>query len=624
MWALTICGQTTPPTPQVPEPVRSSITVVENVVTETPANVSEIAARDLAQTPGVNLDDRLREVPGFSLFRRTSSLVANPTTQGVSLRGIGSSGASRSLVLWDGVPMNDPFGGWVYWTRFPPEDLRRVEISRGASTSVFGDLALGGAIALFSREADRAHFYGGFEGGSQNTEDLWTGGSNLWKNFALSASARAVRTDGYYVVPGTVRGNVDTRANVEFVTGDFRADLFQGTHRLFAELNILTEDRANGTVATRNSSSLGTASLHFVEALPQNEFSFLAFRTEEQYHSTYSAIAADRNTERLTSRQTVPANGNGADLLWNHHAADWNFAAGADVNQNRGFSTDAVFPAGRRFGGGTVLQHGEFAQADLRWGGARFFAGLRHQFTGLGNQFLNPSAGLVYGISRWKLRGSAYRAFRSPTLNELYREFRAGNTVTQANNNLQPETLLGAEAGADYLTERGAIRLTVFRNALAHLITNTTLSSTPAQIIRQRRNGADSLSRGVEFSAMHRWRQWRAEAGYLYAQSRYATGPRVPQIPKHQGTAQLTYSRNRTEVTGGIRAYGLQYEDDLNTFRLPGFASLQLLARQRLSSQFTVHVSFENLLDHQYYTGFTPTPTIGAPRQVRAGVQWSR
>ena len=612
----------TPPT--TPEPVRSSITVVENVVTQTPANVSEVSAHDLAQTPGVNIDDRLREVPGFSLFRRTSSVVANPTTQGVSLRGIGSSGASRSLVLWDGVPMNDPFGGWVYWTRFPPEDLRRVEISRGASTSVFGDLALGGAIGLFSREADRAHVYGGFEGGSQSSRDLWTGASNLWRNFALSGAARAYKTDGYFVVPRTVRGNVDQRANVEFVTGDFRIDTFQGTHRFFAELNILSEDRANGTAATRNSSSLGTASLHFVEALSHNEFSFLAFRSQEQYHSTYSAVAADRNTERLTSRQTVPANGNGADLLWNHHESAWNFAAGADVNQNRGFSTDAVFPTGRRYGGGTILQHGEFAQTDYAWKGLRLFLGARHQYTGLGNQFLNPSAGLVYSISNWKLRGSAYRAFRSPTLNELYREFRAGNTVTQANAHLGPETLLGSEVGADYLTERGAIRVTAFRNALAHLITNTTLSVSPTQIIRQRRNGADSLSRGVELSAMHRWREWRAEAGYLYVESRYVTGPRIPQVPKHQGSAQLSYERGRTDVSGGVRVYGAQFEDDQNIFRLAGFASVQLLVRQRLSNQFSVSLAFENLLDHQYYTGFTPTPTIGAPRQIRAAVRWSK
>jgi len=594
------------------------------VVTETPANISEISARDLAQTPGVNLDDRLREVPGFSLFRRTSSVVANPTTQGVSLRGIGSSGASRSLVLWDGVPMNDPFGGWIYWTRFPPEDLRRVEISRGASTSVFGDLALGGAIGLFSREADRTHVYAGFEGGTQNTKDLWTGASNLWHNFALSASARAFRTDGYYVVPGTVRGTVDQRANVEFVTGDFRFDSFQGSHRFFAGLNILAEDRNNGTALTRNSTGLGTASLHYVEAQAKNEWSFLAFRTQEQYHSTYSAVAANRNTERLTSRQTVPATGNGADLLWNHHESDWNFAAGADVNQDRGFSTDAVFPTGRRYGGGTLLQHGEFAQADVRWKPFRFFLGARHQFTGQGNQFLNPSAGFVVALGNWKLRGSGYRAFRSPTLNEIYREFRAGNTVTEANGNLRPETLLGAEVGADYLTEHGAIRVTVFRNALSHLITNATLSITPNQIIRQRQNGADSLSRGVEFSAMHRWREWRAEAGYLYAESRYATGPRVPQIPKHQGSAQLSYERGRTLASAGVRVYGLQYEDDLNVFRLPGFASLQLLARERLTNQLSVSVSLENLLDHQYYTGFTPTPTIGAPRQIRAALRWTK
>jgi len=608
----------------VPEPVRSSITVVENVITETPASISEISAHDLAQTPGVNIDDRLREVPGFSLFRRTSSVVANPTTQGVSLRGIGSSGASRSLVLWDGTPMNDPFGGWVYWTRFPPEDLRRVEISKGASTSVFGDQAMGGAIGLFSREADRAHVYAGFEGGTQSSRDLWTGASNLWRNFALSASARAYRTDGYFVVPSTVRGAVDQRANVEFVTGNFRFDTFSGAHRLFAELNILAEDRQNGTIATHNSTGLGTASLHFVEGLSHNEFSFLAFRSEEQYHSTFSAVAANRNTERLTSRQTVPANGNGIDLLWNHHASEWNFAAGTDVNQSRGFSTDAVFPTGRRYGGGTILQHGEFLQTDVRWKQMRFFLGARHQYTGLGNQFLNPSAGFVYGVNNWKLRGSAYRAFRSPTLNELYREFRAGNTVTQANAGLQPETLLGAEVGADYLTENGAIRVTAFRNALAHLITNATLSVSPTQIIRQRRNGADSLSRGVEVSAMHRWHEWRAEAGYLYVESRYATGARVPQIPKHQGSAQLSYERGRTDLSAGIRVYGLQYEDDLNIFRLPGFASVQLLARERLTDQFSLSVAFENLLDHQYYTGFTPTPTIGAPRQVRAALRWTR
>src|SRR6478609_6494434 len=109
--------------PQTIEPVKTQITVTSNVATESPASLTVFGSQRLLQIPGVNLDDRLRMIPGFTLLRRTSSIAANPTTQGVSLRGIGSSGASRSLVLWDGIPVNDPFGGWVYWTRLSPEEI---------------------------------------------------------------------------------------------------------------------------------------------------------------------------------------------------------------------------------------------------------------------------------------------------------------------------------------------------------------------------------------------------------------------------------------------------------------------------------------------------------------------
>ncbi|MGH9632416.1 MAG: TonB-dependent receptor, partial [Bryobacteraceae bacterium] len=146
------------------EPVKTSITIVERLEAEAPAFISSVPAQRLRALPGVNLDDRLRAIPGFSLFRRSSSLVANPTTQGVSLRGLGSSGASRTLVQWDGVPINDPFGGWVYWTRVDPYELERVEVSRGASTSVFGDRAMSGAIAMFSRPPERLRLNASYEG----------------------------------------------------------------------------------------------------------------------------------------------------------------------------------------------------------------------------------------------------------------------------------------------------------------------------------------------------------------------------------------------------------------------------------------------------------------------------
>src|SRR4051794_8039364 len=242
-------------TSPVPEPVRTSITVVEKIEMEAPAFVSTMTQQDVSVQPGVNLDDRLRAIPGFTLFRRSSSLVANPTTQGVSLRGLGSSGASRTLVLWDGVPVNDPFGGWVYWTRISPRELDRVEVSRGASTSLFGDRAMSGAITLFSRPVGR-WVWASYEGGSQNTHNLSAGASYLWSNFGVSSTVRGFTTDGYFIVPEYRRGTADTRANVRFASGNTRLDYINGLRdRLFVRLDILAEERDNGTQLTHNSTS---------------------------------------------------------------------------------------------------------------------------------------------------------------------------------------------------------------------------------------------------------------------------------------------------------------------------------------------------------------------------------
>jgi outer membrane receptor protein involved in Fe transport len=296
--------------------------------------------------------------------------------------------------------------------------------------------------------------------------------------------------------------------------------------------------------------------------------------------------------------------------------------AGADTDQNRGFSYDHLVPVGTRIGGGTLLQHGEFVQADARLGAFQFFAGARHQYTGQDRQFFSPSAGFAYGHGKWRGRGATYRAYRAPTLNELYRQFRAGNTVTLANGDLRPETLFGAEIGADYQMESGAIRVTAFRNAIGGLITNATLSSTPALITRQRQNGVDSESRGIEVNVSRRWRDWRGDAAYLFVDSRYATGPRIPQVAKNQGSAGVTFEHGGTLASASLRSFSSQFDDDLNQFRLPGFATVQFMARRRLARNFSASLEIENLLNRGYLTGYTPTPTIGGPRLFRLGIRW--
>ncbi|MGH7396256.1 MAG: TonB-dependent receptor plug domain-containing protein, partial [Candidatus Rokuibacteriota bacterium] len=134
------------------EPVVVTATRTEQRLGEAPASVSVLTREDLRQTAAQSLDDVLRQVPGFSLFRRSSSLVSHPTTQGVSLRGIGPSGASRALVLLDGIPINDPFGGWVYWNRVPLQSVEQVEVVRGGGASVWGKVGASLEGSLFSTD----------------------------------------------------------------------------------------------------------------------------------------------------------------------------------------------------------------------------------------------------------------------------------------------------------------------------------------------------------------------------------------------------------------------------------------------------------------------------------------
>ncbi len=562
-------------------------------------------------------------MPGFTLFRRSSSIVANPTTQGVSLRGIGSSGASRTLVFWDGIPMNDPFGGWVYWDRFAPDQIERVEISRGAATSLFGDRAMSGAIGIFSRESAPRRIRIGYEAGNRNTHDLSVGGSNLWRRFGVSGEVRAVSTDGYFVVPESIRGSIDTPAAVRFVAGNVGLELLGSSQRLFTRLDILAEDRANGTVLQRNSTSLGTLSANYSWQHAGDGITVLGYHTQEEFRASFSSIGAGRATERLTYNQVVPSNATGGAAYWTHNTTPYNFVLGADFERAEGYSTDRLVPSGERVGGGIRFQHGTFAQFNAGNSWARIFLGARYHFTGGDEKFFSPNGGFALGRGRFRFRGSGYRSFRAPTLNELYREFRVGNVITQPNAGLRSESLTGGEIGVDYAGEKTHLTATLFRNALDGIITNITLQ-TGATIIRQRQNAVAALAKGFEATARRQFQDFRAEASYLWVDSHYETGPRVPQVPKHQGSAELSWQYRGTLASAGIRTFAYQFEDDLNKFILPGFATVQLVVRQQLSHGLSASLAIENLLDREYVTGFSPTPTIGAPLLWRAGLRWSQ
>ena len=117
-------------------------------VLESPVITRLLTQQSLRSTAGVTFDDQLRQLPGVELFRRSSSLVANPSSQGISLRALGSTSASRTLVTEDDVPLNDPLGGWIHWQEQPELSIKDVELVRGGASDLYGSSAIGGVVNI--------------------------------------------------------------------------------------------------------------------------------------------------------------------------------------------------------------------------------------------------------------------------------------------------------------------------------------------------------------------------------------------------------------------------------------------------------------------------------------------
>ena len=601
------------------EPLKTTITVRETLDAPSSGYITSVSRETLESHPGVNLDDRLREIPGFTLFRRSSSLVAHPTTQGISLRGIGSSAASRTLVLYDGLPLNDPFGGWVYWSRVNPDAIDAVEISRGASTSVYGDRGMGGVVSLLTPTPESRRAWAAAEGGGAGIADVRGGYADLLGKVGLSALVRAFRSEGYFVVPQESRGSVDRLADADFVVGDLRFDYFGKKDRLMLKANVVAEQRQNATLLRTNASSLGTAGAHY----QREGLSLSGYHSRGVLRSGFSFVNEARGFERQTLLQQVTSEDSGGSAVWTRPSRKVNLILGTDAHRTGGISRDTVVSTGFvRRPGGKLWQQGLFVQTDFAAGPrTRVYGGVRHDFTDRGNEFWSPRAGLAFseGPRRW--RASVYRSFRAPTLNEFFRQFRVGNITTLSNPELRPETMFGAEAGLDWRKGDAIFRTTLFWQEVGDLIGNATIRLGPSPL-RQRQNLGKATGRGVELEVLKTFGPFRAEAAYLYVDSQLDTNVWMPQVPRHQGSFQLIYAAGKTLFRGGIRSYAAQFEDDLNHFLLPGFATLQVMLQHRLGHGVSALLAVENLLDRRFLVGFVPTPTTGTPRLMRVGLKW--
>lgn len=566
--------------------------------------VSVFSKEDLRQSPSVVLDDALRRLPGFNLFRRSSSMVSHPTTQGVSLRGIGPSGTSRTLVLFDGIPWNDPFGGWVYWNRLPQTLLESVEVVRGATSPLYGSTALGGTIQLRSFPSQQRVEVRGLLG-NHESYDLDVAASDRLGHWGYLASARVLDTDGFFIVSEKLRGAVDTPANSRFETFFGRISY----KRFHAGVNLFQERRNNGTKLQQNNSRIALVE----SGIQGNTWQGHIYLQSGLFKNTFSRILPDRSQEFVTARQEFPSVGSGASLTWNplDHlliGTDWKRVSWSHRVQNL---------AGI-FAQETITLHNRL---DLLLGARIDWWQGRQTKTST-----NPRLGILLRGNEWlTLRSSAYRGFRAPTLNELYRPFRVGNVLTAENPDLDEEHLWGGELGADLHPEGPLLfRINGFWNSLKDPVGNATISVNSEFIQRQRQNLGRVLVRGMELEAGIRgYSPWSFWMGYLYSHTEVQeTGFWLPQVPRHQLAAGFQYVGPFSVSVEG-RWVDDQFENDLNTMLLDRFFLLGVSARKQLSNNLELFLSIENLLDRDYIVRLTPLPSLGTPRLIHGGIQLS-
>jgi outer membrane receptor protein involved in Fe transport len=565
-------------------------------------------------------------------------------------------------VLADGLPLNDPFGGWVYWARVPRQAIERLEVLRGGASDLYGSGALGGVVQLVTRPASAGPvLLGEVSAGSASTLDgsLTTRGSHgPWSG---RLSAQAYRTDGYVPVDEWSRGTVDGEAASRDAAIDATVERRTfGEGRVLARAMVYGEERENGTPLQANDTRVGLGAIGLDwGGAPRGRGQVRLWGETQVFHQAFSAVAADRAREDLTRRQRVPAEAFGLSAQWSGLAgSSHRLLAGVEARHVDGTTEETVFSRGVATStveaGGTERGGSAFVQ-DLFQVHPRLLLSLSGRFDGWSHRHgrsvvtalatgvsatdpymdrtetaVNPRLGIVFrASSSLSLTGSGYGAFRGPTLNELYRSFRVGDVVTLANPDLEAERLRGVEGGA--LVAKGplSLRLTAFDAEVTDAVANVTVAAAPGLVTRQRRNVGRIRSRGLEAEAeMLLGARGSVAAGYAFTDARVRRFPdapelegrSVPQVPRHQGTLQARYE-SRWRLGLQARWTGAAWEDDLNLVSLGPALQIDLFAGRRVGSNLEVFVAAENLLDAEVVVARTPVPSLGAPRLVRGGLR---
>ena len=591
------------------------------------------------------LDEALSASPSASLFRRSSSLVANASIQGASLRAIAPSGAGRALVTLEGAPLNDPFGGWVIWSAIPTETIQSIDIVRGAGAGPYGAGALTGVINLREADAPSALNAAFGERGYARASGAWSGAG-----FTLAASAE--RFDGDVPVRAG-RGAADIAADFEGYALSARWLGAPDFGDVSLRLGLYDETRDAGIRGAESQARGALISGAFAQNTTLSGWRVQGWASITDFANSSAAIAADRNSATLAADQyETPAFGAGANIAYRERDGGLEWEVGADARYAEGESHErfrnlgAGFTRGRIAGGANVVA-GAYGEASLITGAWLLTGGVRADYaaafdarryeydlatnvatlneTPSDADEIVPSArfGVRRDLGALDLRAAVYAGFRPPTLNELHRPFRVGNDVTEANAALQSERLAGAEIGIG----GGNWSATLFYNRLDDAIGNVTLGAGPGtfprvgflpagSVYRQRQNLGRIEAWGLEANAAWRFGALDLRAGLAATDAEVTRASAAPQLeglrpaqaPELTATMGALWRLTPTwSLAIDARWESARWEDDLNTRRLSAALNADARLTWALTERAALNLMVENVFDAAIETGETAT-----------------
>ena len=623
----------------------------------TPAYGSVIIDRDrLTNSASGRIESVLGDVAGFQQFRRSDSRSANPSAQGATLRALGGNASSRTLVLLDGVPMADPFFGYIPFSTLVPDRLSVVRVTRGGGIGAFGAGAVAGTIELASATRDQlptlaaSAFYG-----SKDATELTASLTPDRGGGYISLSGRWDRGDGFQTTPKDQRVAATAPAAYDGWSTNLRAVApLSATSEIQFRGTIFHDERTLRFKGADSMSEGQDASIRFISrgAWQVDALAYIQARN-------FSNIVISASTFRKSlDQRNTPSTGIGGKIelrppVGPDHVlrigADTRFATG-DMFEDAYNANVAANPVtSRRHAGGEQMTTGLFAEDDWTLGRLVLTGGVRadrwtisngfYRASGTGaanNSFADRSdwqfsgrAGALYRISdAVALRGAAYSGFRLPTLNELYRPFVVFPITTRANAALTPEKLKGAEAGVDVTPVQGLIlSVTGFINRLDDAIANVTLTANT----RERQNVDHITAKGVELTAIGRVSDFLLSASYAYSHSMVHApgmgfdGLTPAQSPRHAASATLGWEpKEGPALSATLRYVSKQYEDDLQKDVLPHALTIDAVARLPLGHGVTLVARGENLFDEEVVTrNAAGSIDLGTPRTLWIGFRFA-